>query len=129
MIAVGANHSIRLVIKHALHRRAGTDLVPHSRLGLQIESDLIGGFERCFGRAPRMEAHVVEAPLLTKLEQALPRFDISWWITGGWKVTAIDCAAKINGITVEDELISFNVKIAQAHSHVFVLIDVRTFQP
>src|SRR5215213_6276372 len=129
MIAVGAYHAFGFFIEHSLHRRAGTDLVPHSGLGLQIESDLIGGFERCLRRAPRMEAHVVQTPLLTQIEQVLPRFDVSGWITGEWKIATEDCAAKINGIAVEDKLISLSMKIAQADSHVLVLIDVRTFQP
>src|ERR1044072_1134023 len=126
MIAVGANHSISLFVKHALHRCGRTDLVPHPGLGLQIESDFIRRFERGFGWTPRMKAHVVEAPLLAKLEQVLPRFDISRWITRERKISTVVCAAKINRIAVEDELISFSMKIAQANSQIFVLFDVRT---
>src|SRR5258705_9980905 len=110
MIAVGANHSIGFFVEHFLHRRTRTDLVPHARFRLQIESNLICGFEGSFRRTPRMEAHVVEAPLLACLEQHSPRLDVSGRITGQRKVAAMLRAAKIDRMTVENELIAFRMK-------------------
>src|ERR1041385_2989222 len=129
MIAVGADHAFSFVIKHAFNRRAGTDLVPHSRLGLQVEADLIRGFERCFRWTPRMKAHVIETPRLCRLEDLCPRGHVSGRIAGQRKIAAIVCAAKIDRHAVERELISFSAKISQADSQVFVLFEVSAFQP
>ena len=72
MITVGSNHSIGFFVEHSFDRSIGTDLVPHARLRLEIEADLICCLERCFRRTPRMKAHMVEAPLLARFEKRQP---------------------------------------------------------
>src|SRR5262245_58839727 len=68
MITIGFNHPVSFLVEHLLHRGVRTDLVPHSRLRLQIEAKLIGSFEGGFRWTPGMKAHVVQAPLATSLE-------------------------------------------------------------
>src|SRR6185369_4997741 len=102
MISVSLDHAISFVVKHSLHRRAGTDLIPHSRFRLQVETELIGGFKRSFGRSPRMKTHVVQPPTLARLKQFSPVLDFCVWITSQGKVTAAVSAAKVDRLAVED---------------------------
>src|SRR6266508_5866825 len=126
MIAVRLNHSIGFVVEHSFHRSIGIDLIPHARLRLKIEADLIRGLECCFRRTPRMKAHVIEAPLFAGLEERQPRFEIGWRVTGQREVTAVMRAAKDNRTAIENELISFGVKVAQTDGEVFALINLRS---
>src|SRR4051812_47964335 len=118
MITIGTNHPIGFVVEHFLHRRVRTDLVPHARLWLQVEADLVRSLKRCFRRTPRMKAHVVEAPLLTERKQGRPRLYVRGRVAGKREVPAAVRAAKNDRTIVEDELIAFSMKIPQADSQI-----------
>src|ERR1051325_1445598 len=94
MISISLDHPIRFVVEHALHQCAGTDLVPHPWLNLQVETDLIGGFESSFGRTPGMKAHVVQAETLARLKNFFPGCDICGGITREREVAAAVRTAK-----------------------------------
>src|SRR6185503_11900914 len=111
------------------HRRAGTDLIPHSRFRLQVETELIGGFKRSFGRSPRMKTHVVQPPTLARLKQFSPVLDFRVWITSQGKVTAAVSAAKVDRLAVEDKFFSDCFEITQTDLHIVVLFNSGSSQP
>src|SRR5215210_6209963 len=123
MIPISPDHPIRFFVEHLVHRRAGTDLVPHTRLGLQVETDLIGGFESSFGRTPRMEPHVVQAPTLARLKKFSPVVNICGRITRERKVAAAVRTAKDDRSAIEYEFFSHCSQSTQANLHVVILID------
>src|ERR1035437_650681 len=88
MIAVGTENAFGFGVEHFFHRTAGAEVIPHAAFDLEIKPELIGGFKRGFGRTPRMKSHVVQAPVLARLKNLLPRFNIGLWIAGQWKIAA-----------------------------------------
>src|SRR5216117_3970763 len=104
MVTVSLDHAISFFIQHSLHLSAGAYLVPHARLRLQIEPELIRGFECCFRRTPGMEAHVVQAPTPAGLKELFPGLNVRGRITCQGKVAAAMRTAKDNRCAVEDEL-------------------------
>src|SRR5437588_11542750 len=102
MVSVSFDHAIGFFVKHALHRRTRTDLVPHARLGLQVKSELVRGFERCFGWTPGMKAHVVQAPGAAGLKEFSPRGNVRGRITCEREVAAVVRTAKVDRSAVED---------------------------
>src|SRR6266850_7579376 len=129
MVAISLDHAIGFFVKHAFHRSARADFVPHPGLWLQVESDLIRRFEGCFGWTPGMKAHVVQAPLLARLEQRQPRFDIGRWVTCQREIAAAMRTAKDDGCAIEDELLSLGAELAQPYLQFFVLIHPGALQP
>ena len=69
-----------------------------------------------------MKSHVVQPITLARLENLLPRIDIRRWIAGQQEIATEMCAAKINGVAVENELIPRGAEIADAKRNPFYLI-------
>src|SRR3954470_15884283 len=72
------------------------EIVPHAALDLQVKAEFVRGVEGRFGRAPRMESHVVQTVILAGLENLLPGSDVRGWVTGEGKIPAEMGAAKIH---------------------------------
>src|SRR5688572_3251553 len=101
MIPVSLDDPIRFFVEHALHRCAGTDLIPHTRLDLEVEAEFICGLESSFGRGPGMEPHVVQAPVLAGLKNLFPRGYICRRITSDGEIATVVSAAKDHRLAIE----------------------------
>src|SRR5689334_1184778 len=129
VVSVSLDQSISLVVEHSLHRRTNTDLVPHARFDLQVETDLIGGFESGFGWSPRMKPHVVQTPRLARLEYLLPRRYVRWWIAGLGKVAGIHRAPKVDRPAVKLKFLADCFQLTQTDLQVVILFDAGAPQP
>src|SRR5437868_6719396 len=101
MIAVCANHELRLFIQHRLHRCSRADIVPHSGFGLEINAELVRRLERGIGWTERVESNVIDTPVLVDLENSFPVRNVRRWITCQRKISAVMRAAEIDSKTVE----------------------------
>ena len=96
-------------------RRRGRT-VPHAALDLQIKAEFVRGFKGGLGWAPRMKAHMIQAIILARLKNFLPRRDVGGRITGEREIAAVVRAAEVNWPAVQDELVSVGVKISHSKS-------------
>src|ERR1700730_88987 len=127
MVPVSFDHAISFFIQHSLHLSAWANLVPHARLRLQIEPELIRGFERCFRWTPGMEPHVLQAPAPADLKELLPGLHVSGWIAGQRKVAAAMRTAKHDRGAVEDELFSLGATVAKPDPQGLSLVNPCSF--
>src|ERR1019366_7026680 len=97
----------------------------HAAFNLQVKAEFIRRRERRFRRTPRMKPHVVQTIILTGLENLLPRCNVRRRIARQRKITAKMRAAKIDGMAVQDELVSLGVEIAEAESVCCVFIKIK----
>src|SRR5205085_6438122 len=117
VIAEGFNQTLGLFVEHQLHRRARTDLVPHSGFDLQVEAELVRRDVSRFGRCPGVEAYVVKPPALADAYDPTPRFNVRRRVAGQREVAAEVRAAQVGLAPVDDELAAFRLELAQAISH------------
>src|ERR1700752_1702891 len=114
MIAVSLNHPLCLFIEHSFHRSIRADLIPHPWFGVQIETETIRSFKRCFGWAPGMEPHVIQPPGATQLKQFFPVGNISRRITSKWEVAAGVRPSEDYWTAGELQLFAFCLEVTQS---------------
>ena len=73
MVPVSAHDVLALLVQKG-HKRGvlGIEIAPEWQFGLQINAHFIGCLERCFGWAPRVETHVIDAVLPANSEVMSP---------------------------------------------------------
>jgi hypothetical protein len=123
MVSIGFDHPFSFLVKHPFHRSIGTDLIPHSRFGLQVKPHFISRDESSFGWAPGMKPHMVQSPALAYLKERFPVFDIGWRVSGQWKIAAMMSTAKDHGPAVESKLVAHGAKVTQTNCYVVILLD------
>src|SRR5881396_1940044 len=89
MVPECSYHAFGFSIKHLLHRRARIYDVPHAGFGLQVKAKLVGCYKRSLWRTPRVESHVVQAPLFANAKHSEPRIDIGRRIPRQWEIASV----------------------------------------
>ena len=64
------------VVRKSLRRLSEPSDPPYRKLGLQVDALKVGGLEAGLGRAPRVEAAVVDAVFAQRAKIALPRLHV-----------------------------------------------------
>src|SRR5208283_4507031 len=114
MVSVGAEDAVGFGVERFLHRAAGAEIVPHAAFDLEIKTEFVRGFKRGFGRTPRVKSHVVQTPVLARLNNFLPRFHIGRRIAGQRKIAAEMRATKTGLAAVDLKILTNGFEIAEA---------------
>ena len=118
VVAVGLEDPPGLFVDEGVNRSVLANrcalVCPDRALNLQVDPAFIGGNERGFGRAPGVEAHMVEAKRLARSEHIAPTLNVCWWVTCQREHARFEGSAQECGGVVDRDLGADRADLAQA---------------
>src|SRR5574344_1549961 len=125
MISVFFDYSLAFLVKPFVLRMSVTDVCPSCTSHQQINTCLVSLFDSHFGRAPGMEAHVVQSVVLACLVYFCPVGSIHGRIAREWKFATVQCSPQKNRSAVYFKMSAFGFEFPQSEIealHVFASI-------
>ena len=131
MVAISITDANSLIIKVFVYELSPTQLHsmvrPRWSFRLKIHSRHVCCKESSLRRAVGMEAHMIEAPLLTRLEENQPCLKVRRRITGIWEIAVLDSSTQLYLLAVNIEHLPTNFYLSHAEicsklTHLFTLI-------